>query len=66
MQESEERVMADLRDTRLLRDLGARLVADGDHERFYEEIVRAAMTLTGADAARSPASSAPRCSTIWA
>ena len=50
VQESESRVMADLRDTRLLGELGARLVTEGDHETFYEEIVRAAMTLTGADA----------------
>jgi signal transduction histidine kinase len=64
VQESEERVMADLRGTRLLRDLGARLVAEGDDSTFHEEIARAARALTGAAAATveilEPCSDTPR------
>ena len=50
VQDSEYQILADLRDTQLLRELGARLGAEGDEDIFYEEIVRAAMALTGADA----------------
>jgi signal transduction histidine kinase len=49
MRDSEDQVLADLRDTRLLHELGARLVAEGDDTTFHEEIARAAMALTGAD-----------------
>jgi PAS domain S-box-containing protein len=43
-------VAANLRDTRLLRDLGARLVTEDDTQTLYREILVAAIALTGADA----------------
>ena len=46
---SEQAVAADLRDTRLLQDLGARWVAEGDVKVLFEEILAAAIKITGAD-----------------
>lgn len=46
---SEQAVAADLKDTRMLRDLGARLVAEGDPKVFFNEILAAAIQVTGAD-----------------
>jgi PAS domain S-box-containing protein len=43
-------VAADLQDTQLLRELGARLVTEGDIQTLYQEIMSAAIALTGADA----------------
>jgi PAS domain S-box-containing protein len=44
-------VAADLRDTRLLRDLAARVVAEGgDTPALFDDILGAAMTIAGADA----------------
>src|SRR6201999_4394094 len=43
-------VATDLRDTRLLRDLAARVVVQGDTPRLFDEILAAAITITGADA----------------
>jgi PAS domain S-box-containing protein len=42
-------VAANLRDTRLLRDLSARLVTENDIETLYREILATAIALTGAD-----------------
>jgi PAS domain S-box-containing protein len=42
-------VAANLRDTRLLRDLGAQLVTEDDIETLYREILATAIALTGAD-----------------
>jgi PAS domain S-box-containing protein len=42
-------VAANLRDTRLLRNLGARLVTEDDIETLYREILATAIALTGAD-----------------
>jgi PAS domain S-box-containing protein len=47
---AEAAVAANLRDTRLLRDLGARLVTEDDIETLYREILATAIALTGADA----------------
>jgi PAS domain S-box-containing protein len=46
---SEQAVAADLKDTRMLRDLGARLVAEGDPKVLFDEILAAAIQITGAD-----------------
>ncbi|HEY9860942.1 MAG TPA: ATP-binding protein, partial [Candidatus Obscuribacterales bacterium] len=43
-------VSADLQDTQLLRDLGARLVTEGDIQMLYQEIMSAAIVLSEADA----------------
>ncbi|MBD2014357.1 PAS domain-containing protein [Microcoleus sp. FACHB-53] len=43
-------VAADLEDTQLLRELGARLVTEGDIQTLYQEIMSAAIALTKADA----------------
>jgi signal transduction histidine kinase len=43
-------VAADLKDTRLLRDLAARLIREEDAPALFDEILAAAMTITGADA----------------
>jgi signal transduction histidine kinase len=43
-------VAADLQDTQLLRELGARLVTEGDIQTLYQEIMSAAIALTKADA----------------
>jgi PAS domain S-box-containing protein len=48
---SEQAVAHDLKDTRLLRDLAARLVADDDASLLFDEILAAAMTITEADGA---------------
>jgi len=45
---SEQAAAADLRDTRLLRDVGARLVS-GDGQAIMDELLAAAMTITEAD-----------------
>jgi PAS domain S-box-containing protein len=47
---AEAAVTADLRDTRLLRDLAARLVAEGDVHVIYDEILHAALALSAGDA----------------
>lgn len=46
---SDQAVAADLKDTRMLRDLGARLVAEGDPKVLFSEILAAAIHITGAD-----------------
>ena len=46
---SEQAVAADLNDTRMLRDLGARLVAEGDPKVLFDEILAAAIQITRAD-----------------
>ena len=43
-------VAADLQDTQRLRELGARLVIEGDIQTLYQAIMSAAIALTGADA----------------
>jgi PAS domain S-box-containing protein len=43
-------VAANLRDTRLLRDLGARLVTEDDPQTIYRKILATAIALTSADA----------------
>jgi PAS domain S-box-containing protein len=43
-------VAADLQDTQLLRELGARLVTEGDIQTLYQEIMSVAIALTKADA----------------
>jgi PAS domain S-box-containing protein len=43
-------VAADLKDTRLLRDLAARLISDEDVPSLFDEILAAAMAITEADA----------------
>ncbi|HEV8444294.1 MAG TPA: response regulator [Steroidobacteraceae bacterium] len=45
----EAALAADLRDTRLLRELGARLVVNEDPRQLYEEILGAAMSIAHAD-----------------
>lgn len=47
---AEEVLAADLKDTRLLNDLGTRLVREGDIQVLYDEIIAAAVELTRADA----------------
>jgi PAS domain S-box-containing protein len=47
---AEAAVAANLRDTRLLRDLSARLVPEDDIETLYRDILATAINLTGADA----------------
>ncbi|WP_306299017.1 ATP-binding protein [Nostoc sp. T09] len=47
---AEEAVAADLQDTQLLRELGARLVTEGDFQILYQEIIAAAITITQAQA----------------
>jgi PAS domain S-box-containing protein len=46
---SEAAVAADLRDTQLLRDLGARLVSEGNDQVLFNEILVAAISITRAD-----------------
>lgn len=48
--QAETAIAADLRDTRLLRDLSARLITETNIQVLYEEILTAAITLMGADA----------------
>jgi GAF domain-containing protein len=43
-------VAADLQDTKLLRELGARLVSEGDIQTLYQAILSTAIALTQADA----------------
>jgi PAS domain S-box-containing protein len=45
----EEALAADLRDTRLLRDIAAKRVASDDPQPFYDDILEAAMTIAHAD-----------------
>jgi signal transduction histidine kinase/PAS domain-containing protein len=45
---AEQAVAKDLRDTQLLRDLSARLVAEPDAESFFEAIAKGAIAITGA------------------
>ncbi|WP_437805144.1 GAF domain-containing protein [Sorangium sp. So ce1078] len=47
---AEEAVAADLRDTQRLRDLSARLMAEGDLQVLHDEIMATAIALTRADA----------------
>ncbi len=47
---AEQAVANDLRDTQLLRDLSVRLVSESDTPAFYDAIVVAAMSITGAQA----------------
>ncbi|HMN28734.1 MAG TPA: PAS domain S-box protein, partial [Caldilineaceae bacterium] len=47
---AEEAIAADLKATQMLRDLGARLVAAGDPQVLYEEILSTGVALTAADA----------------
>jgi PAS domain S-box-containing protein len=47
---AEAQLAADLRDTQMLRDLGARLVIEGNTQNLYEEILSAAIALSHADA----------------
>ena len=47
---AEEAVAASLRDTQLLRELGARLVTEDDFQKLYQEILSTAIALTHADA----------------
>ena len=47
---AEEVVAASLRDTQLLRELGARLVTEDDFQKLYQEIISTAIALTHADA----------------
>ncbi len=49
-QRSDEAVAADLKDTRLLRELAARLINDDDTPALFDEILAAAMAITEADA----------------
>ena len=45
---AEQAVANDLRDTQLLRDLSVRLVSESDTQAFFDAIVAAAMSITGA------------------
>jgi PAS domain S-box-containing protein len=45
---TEAEIVQDLRDTRLLQELSARLVSEGDLQAFYDHILSAAMDLTHA------------------
>jgi signal transduction histidine kinase/ActR/RegA family two-component response regulator len=47
---AEQAVANDLRDTRLLRDLSVRLVSESNTQTFFDEIVAAAIAVTGAAA----------------
>lgn len=47
---AERAVEEDLRDTRLLRDVSERLIAEGDIQIFHTEVLAAAIALTRADA----------------
>jgi signal transduction histidine kinase len=47
---AEQAVASDLRDTQLLRDLSARLVAESDTQVFFDAIVAAAMSITNGQA----------------
>src|SRR5688572_4637146 len=47
---AEQAVANDLRDTQLLRDLSVRLVAESDTQAFFDAIVAAAKSITGAQA----------------
>lgn len=47
---AEAAVAANLRDTQLLRELGAQLVSEDDIDTLYREILATAIALTGADA----------------
>jgi len=47
---NEQAIAADLRHTRLLRDVAARIVADDNLPSVYEEILIAAISIAGADA----------------
>ena len=47
---AEQAVANDLRDTQLLRDLSVRLVSESDTQAFFEAIVAAAKSITGAQA----------------
>jgi len=47
---AEETVAADLQNTQLLRELGARLVTEGDFQILYQEIISAAIAITQAQA----------------
>ncbi|HEY9464587.1 MAG TPA: GAF domain-containing protein [Vicinamibacterales bacterium] len=47
---AEQAVASDLRDTQLLRDLSARLVAESDTQAFFDAIVAAAMSITNGQA----------------
>src|SRR5688572_758912 len=47
---TEKAVADDLRDTQLLRDLSVRLVSESDTQAFFDAIVAAAMSITGAQA----------------
>jgi PAS domain S-box-containing protein len=46
---AEEATAADLRDTQLLQELGARFVTEGDIQTLYQEILSAAIALTRAN-----------------
>ncbi|WP_414586396.1 PAS domain-containing protein [Scytonema sp. PCC 10023] len=48
--QTEAAIAQDLKDTQLLHDLSARLVAEDDIQAIYQEIVATAIALTGADA----------------
>jgi PAS domain S-box-containing protein len=50
LRDSEAEIALDLRDTQLLRDLGARLITEGDIQTLYEEIMAVAIALMEADA----------------
>ncbi|HEY1307730.1 MAG TPA: GAF domain-containing protein, partial [Vicinamibacterales bacterium] len=47
---AEQAVASDLRDTQLLRDLSVRLVSESDTQAFFDAIVAAAISTTGAKA----------------
>jgi signal transduction histidine kinase len=47
---TEEAIRHELKDTRLLRDVAARLIGEGESPVLFDEILAAAMTITEADA----------------
>jgi signal transduction histidine kinase len=47
---AEEAIRRELKDTRLLRDVAARMIGDDDSSALFDEILAAAMTITEADA----------------
>jgi signal transduction histidine kinase len=47
---TEEAIRRELKDTRLLRDVAARLIGEGESPALFDEILAAAMTITEADA----------------